>query len=525
MTDKSGTEKDQIKFPSPEDIQRELTDFVKGRFGKDTSFFMSPEAQAEEPLEDEPDFLETVRDFSLTPKDVKAHLDRYVIGQSEAKKTLAVAFCDHYNHARINLENQVDLNDPEESHYSKQNVLLLGPTGVGKTYLVRTLSQLAGVPFVKADATRFSETGYMGANVDDLIRDLVRQADGNIKLAEYGIVYIDEGDKLASQKSQFGKDVSGRGVQMALLKLMEKTQVDLRAGNDPASQMQAFLDLQKGGEPADKIVDTSHILFIVSGAFSGLDEIVEKRLGSTAIGFKKEGADSAYDLEPTTEDLIEYGFEPEFVGRLPIQTSCHPLSIDHLFTILKESEGSIIRQYLESFAAYGIEISFTDEALKVFARRAKETGTGARALMTECEKVLRNAKYELPSSNIEQFVIDEEFVLDPKKGVAKLLENPPTLTKKARKEILSFTQGVEEALEQKVSLEFNEKLQTRIAGATKGNLTDFCRSKFEHIEHALLLINNNTGQSSFEFTEDFYDNPANEIDGLIKKSYEARNEF
>ena len=214
--------------------------------------------------------------FDLKPKEIKQYLDRYVIKQDEAKKALAIAVCDHYNHVRECHE------DPTaaDADYSKQNIVILGPTGVGKTYLIRHIAKLIGVPFVKADATRFSETGYVGANVDDLIRELVTQAEDNLELAQYGIIYLDEADKIATPPNIIGRDVSGRGVQIGLLKLMEETEVDLRAGNDVASQMRAAMEFQKSGKVEKEVINTRHILFIISGAFTGMTRYYQETYAS-----------------------------------------------------------------------------------------------------------------------------------------------------------------------------------------------------------------------------------------------------
>src|SRR6185436_3295081 len=195
--------------------------------------------------------------FDYKPRDVKAYLDRFVIKQDEAKKVLSVALCDHYHHVRLALEGD------EQPNYAKQNVILLGPTGVGKTYLIRSIADLIGVPFAKADATKFSETGYVGGDVEDLVRDLLRRADGNVKRAQYGIIYIDEIDKIAAAQNLAGRDVSGRGVQTNLLKLMEETDVPARAPNDVAGQVQAMMESARGGKKPPAIINTKHILFVV----------------------------------------------------------------------------------------------------------------------------------------------------------------------------------------------------------------------------------------------------------------------
>ena len=217
--------------------------------------------------------LQRIKEFSLKPRDVRDYLDRFVVKQNEAKKVLSVAICDHYNHVRQ------CLGDPDLAlqDYAKQNILLLGPTGVGKTYLIRCIAKLIGVPFVKADATKFSETGYVGHDVEDLVRDLVKIANGNTDLAQYGIIYIDEIDKIATKSNAGFRDVSGRGVQINLLKLMEETDVNLHSQNDLVGQMEAMMDMMNKGNPKKKrTVNTAHILFIVSGAFDNLAELVKK---------------------------------------------------------------------------------------------------------------------------------------------------------------------------------------------------------------------------------------------------------
>src|SRR5258705_3706213 len=239
---------------SPEEFQRQLSEFVRQHFQHVRAASAPGEsAAAAEPPENktQPEPFE----FNYKPREVKAHLDRFVIKQDEAKKVLSVGLCDHYHHVRLALLGK------EQPNYAKQNILLLGPTGVGKTYLIRSLADLIGVPFVKADATKFSETGYVGGDVEDLVLELVRRADGDVERAQYGIIYIDEIDKISSASSASGRDVSGRGVQTNLLKLMEETEVSARAPNDIAGQIQAMMDMQRGSASKKQasVINTKHI--------------------------------------------------------------------------------------------------------------------------------------------------------------------------------------------------------------------------------------------------------------------------
>src|SRR3981081_2015667 len=275
-------------FPSPEELKTKISEFMKSNFGDRVSFatFTEPE-QAESTGDEKPvkidkeDFI-----FNFLPRDIKAHLDRFVIKQDEAKKVLAIAVCDHYNHAKYlhRLEKE-DAARAEETEYAKQNVILVGPTGVGKTYLIKHIAELIKVPFVKADATKFSETGYVGGDVEDLVRELVHKADGDVNLAQFGIIYIDEINKIAAAGNLIGRDVSGRGVQTTLLKLMEETEVPVRSMNDLQAQLQAAFEFQRKGKAKRETINTRHILFVVSGAFERLKQQVSRRISRGQIGF------------------------------------------------------------------------------------------------------------------------------------------------------------------------------------------------------------------------------------------------
>src|SRR6516225_3937425 len=371
----------ETPYPSQEEFQKKLHEFFKANFGDHVAVSsLTQQVPTDEPPEDSRKSIDPFQ-FNATPKQIKAHLDRYIIKQEEAKKTLSIAVCDHYNHVnRVRRLEKEDLEEARQIEYSKGNVLLLGPTGVGKTYLVKHVADLMGVPFVKADATKFSETGYVGGDVEDLVRDMVQKADGNVELAQYGIIYIDEIDKIATSSSTVGRDVSGRGVQTTLLKLMEETEVPLRNPMDIQSQLQSALEFQRRGKAKKEVINTRHILFICSGAFDRLKEQVERRLRQANIGFGGDGA--AAETEDvlrvaTTRDFIDYGLEPEFIGRLPVRVVCDELSVADLFAILKTSEGSVVRQYVRAFSAFGIDATFTDDALWEIANQAAVEKTGA----------------------------------------------------------------------------------------------------------------------------------------------------
>lgn len=359
--------------------------------------------------------------FNLKPADIAKHLNRFVIGQREAKKVLSVALCDHFQHVRLTLEGNA------APFYQKQNVLLLGPTGVGKTHLIRSAAELIGVPFVKADATKFSETGYVGGDVDDLVRDLVRRAGGDVKKAEHGIIYLDEVDKLATRGESGGRDVSGRGVQTNLLKLMEDGDVPVVSPNDMTGQLQSAMSAMRGGGALQpETINTRHILFIVSGAFAGLEEIIRLRLGSSPAevrSVKSEGRNSqSLFTSAATADFISYGLEPEFIGRLPVRVACHGLDTDDLFNVLRKSESSLIHQYERAFAAYGIKCDFKDDGLRRLAELAADEQTGARGLMTMCERVFRDFKFQLPGSKVKRFAVTARMVDEPVKELRRLLK-------------------------------------------------------------------------------------------------------
>lgn len=516
------------KGDPPDPFSPEFFERMRSMFGPAMAGATSPDPTSA-PADDPDDALARVLAFSHLPRGIKSHLDRFVIRQDEAKKALAIAICDHYNHARHVHENGA--NPGHTIEFAKQNVLLMGPTGVGKTYLVKHAAELVGVPFVKADATKFSETGYVGGDVDDLVRELVRRADGNIALAEHGIIYIDEIDKLASRGgAMLGRDVSGRGVQTTLLKLMEETEVPLRNPMDLSGQMMAMADLQRGRGPRKSTINTRHILFIVSGAFSGLEGIIEKRTRASAIGFGAtlDSTRPAHHLfeESTTRDFIDFGFEAEFIGRLPVRIVCQPLAEDDLYRILTESEGSLIRQYESEFAAYGIRALFEPAALRRIASLAATEGTGARGLLTVCERLLRSFKFSLPGTGIREFIIDDRAFDSPDDRLAEILADSRHAEASATRESLAaYARGFFERTS--LTLEFPDETAAAITAAARvagASTDDWMARAFRDFDHALPLARAAGAGEHFRIPADAIKDPALWLSELVAEACRRKEE-
>ncbi len=497
---------------NPADLQKDLKEFIQKKYGAQVVF---PQAEAdgiqEGPRVEEPE--ESRIDFDLKPEELEAYLDEYVVKQEQAKEILATKICTHFNRMKLDRE------APEDAGRFvgniKNNILLIGPTGVGKTYLIKLIAQRIGVPFVKGDATKFSETGYVGGDVEDLVRELVREAGGSIEKAQHGIIYVDEIDKIASTRNVMGPDVSRTGVQRNLLKLMEETEVDLKAPHDLASQMEAMMQFQRSGKMEHKKINTRNILFIVSGAFNSLEQIITRRLNKKNVGFKagsertkdKEAERTTYLGEVTSEDLIEYGFESEFVGRLPIVAVLEPLGVEDLYEILRNPNCSVTLGKKRDFEAYGIGLTFEDEALRKLAEGAAKEQTGARGLVGVCERALLKFEKTLPSTDITSFKVTPAVVDDPKAELQRLLTH---------RDISAYVDQFHTDYGVELSFEAEARaLLAKEALVTGLSVMDLCTQKLGDYGHGLKLL----GKTEWTVTREAVAGPKEYLDRLIKAYY------
>lgn len=421
-------EKRNEKIPSPREIEKEISEFLAKKF-KNNVKIISPVVLPQELTvgkDKEPPQKEKKINFDLLPEDLIAYLDQYIIKQDMAKAILATKICTHFNRIKRAEDSPDDFNEMVGS--IKNNILMIGPTGVGKTYIIKLIAQKIGVPFVKGDATKFSETGYVGGDVEDLIRDLVREADDDINLAQHGIIYIDEIDKIASSRNLIGADVSRTGVQRALLKPMEETEIDLKVPHDPISMIQEIERFRKTGKRNKRTVNTKNILFIMSGAFNDLTQIIKKRIVDQGIGFGAHVTSPKEDIDllkhVKSEDLIEYGFESEFIGRLPVRSVFENLTEDDLFEILKNPNNPIIISKKLDFDAYGISIKFENKVLRILAKNAFSENTGARGLVSAIEKEMLLFEKKLPSEGTKKFPVTASVIENPEESLEALIASP-----------------------------------------------------------------------------------------------------
>ncbi len=574
-------------LPSQEDLEKEIGDYLSKKYGgkvrivsqmvfpKHLKADETDDAQGTGPGED------SSLSFNLKPEELEEYLDQYVIRQDEAKAILATKVCTHFNRIRYLKESG---HDELPVGNIKNNIILMGPTGVGKTFLVKLIADRLGVPFVKGDATKFSETGYVGGDVEDLVRDLVREAGGDVKRAECGIIYIDEIDKIAATRGLHGPDVSRAGVQRALLKPLEETEVELKTPHDPISQLEAIERFRKTGKRDKQTISTKNILFIVSGAFSGLEETIRNRMTRQSIGFGAE-INSEEDVNwleyVKPQDFIEYGFESEFMGRLPVVARLHELSEDDLFDILRNPNSNVIISKKHDFRAYGIDLKFEQDALRLLAHQAYQEQTGARALVSVVEKALLPFEKRLPSLDVSFLVVTREMVEDPERELEKFLENPfnPRLLRSyealvaAEKEQLAksirsreLPQWVEDGVDLTekrqeliahlclkqdlpisraadrvlfwirqiksyevsffnrcgIRIEFDDTALDRLLEGCKydsGSLYTQCERLINILEYGLTMVKERSGQDVFHISSEVVENPELYINRLIRKSY------
>ncbi|MGA1795822.1 MAG: AAA family ATPase [bacterium] len=571
------------------EIQKDINDYLSKKYGKRVQFagfspFPEQSANKGETEGKEQRSEPASISFDMKPEELKSYLDEYMVKQEDAKEVLATKVCTHFNRIRkfeLNRRNCRHENQGEV----KNNIIMIGPTGVGKTYLVKLIARKIGVPFVKGDATKFSETGYVGGDVEDLVRDLVYESNGNIDLAQYGIIYLDEVDKIASSQSIVGPDVSRSGVQRALLKPMEETDVEMKVPHDPISQMEAIMEFQRTGKREKKRINTKNILFIMSGSFNGLEEIIKKRLNTQGIGFGAEikGKDDriGYLKQVKAEDLIEFGFESEFVGRLPVVTVFEHLEVEDLYNILRNPKSPIIIGKKRDFKAYGIDLQFEDEALHKIAENAHMERTGARGLNSAVERVLLKFEHILPSTDIRYLAVTPAMVDNPERELRGLLDHPDTPEREAifkrlmvdeernldrsilkretelqeryglffsdRRIKLITTRTVEERVDldtvieevlaihneilefaqmfssrNDIKISFTEEAIDRLVEKVWREGTDsgtFLQRSFQNYEHGLKLIKEKTGRRKYTIPAEGIENPENYMNELIRDTY------
>jgi endopeptidase Clp ATP-binding regulatory subunit ClpX len=582
------------KVPDQKELEKELNEYLGKKYGDRIRLvvpmlFPKPQADEVSKEEKEPGERKKKIHFDLKPEELEAFLNDYIIRQENAKEILSTKICTHFNRIKFT-ELTRGRNRYEGVGHIKNNILMIGPTGVGKTYLIKLIAKKIGVPFVKGDATKFSETGYVGGDVEDLVRDLVYEANGDIEQAQYGIIYIDEIDKIASSNNLIGPDVSRTGVQRALLKPMEETEVDLKVPHDPISQLEAIEHYRKTGKREKRTINTKYILFIMSGAFNGLEEITKKRLNREGIGFgaeiRSKDERAEYLKQVKAEDLMNFGFESEFIGRLPVVAVFEKLEIEDLYAILKNPNNPITLGKKKDFKSYGIDIQFEEEALYELAVKAYEEKTGARGLVSAVEKVLLRFEKRLPSTDIPKFVVTRSVVEYPERELERLLQNPsnPEMLKKFEmllsrekivlkesvlnreaefkkrygmvfpesridliadrmiekgydvntvfEEVVEIQRQVEEferdfQRRNGITLQFSEEALNRIteiALEEDGKGIAICSRLLKDYEHGMRLIRDKIGRKEFIITKEAIDDPEGYLNRIIREIYSRQSD-
>ncbi len=581
---------EEQKIPSQKELERELSDYLSKKYGdriKIVSPLLYPQGDQEKTTgKNKKNDKEDGPSFNMKPEELNSYLDGYVVKQDQAKGTLSTKICTHFNRIK-SLKKRSKNKNTFSVGMIKNNVLLIGPTGVGKTYLIKLIAQKIGVPFIKGDATKFSETGYVGGDIEDLVRDLVYEADEDIELAENGIIYIDEIDKIASSQNIIGHDVSRTGVQRALLKPMEETDVDLKVPHDAISQIQAIEHYRRTGKREKQVVNTKNILFIMSGSFDGIADIIKKRIQSQGIGFEADihssGTEADIVREVRAQDLIEFGFESEFVGRLPVIAVLDELKKEDFVEILTNPNNPIILSKKRDFRAYDIDIQFEDKSLEKLAEIAFQEKTGARGLVSAVERSLMIFEKRLPSTGINTILVTPELIEKPDEELKRIDSNAGTADPEMEKRFKDAALHEKKRLVRAVTLKraefeaqsglilyeerlnliaelalkyisdidsafldfeemFSEiRLQSetlfsqleidtsfadsaideilRLSIMEDREITDICINLASELEYGLKLIKDRVGQDTFTVTREAVVDPEKYIDSLIKKYY------
>ncbi|NTW22270.1 AAA domain-containing protein [Candidatus Falkowbacteria bacterium] len=478
-----------------------------------------------------------IANFTMRPAELISQLEKKVIGQEQALRILATKICGHYNAVRSRLAK--GSNPMDDVDRIKSNILLVGPTGSGKSFLLKLIAKIVGVPFVKVDATKFTEAGYVGGDVEDIIRDLARKTklkDGqtDVALAQFGIVFIDEVDKIASSNGSIGPDVSRRGVQQALLTLIEDAEVSLKEKPDVEQIVRAYKLASEGKEIPPQTISTKNILFVFAGAFPGLEEIVGKRLTQKQLGFGAEirrKSDNKDLLRKTTnEDLKSFGMEPELLGRVPVRVMLDELTEEQLFTILRNPEAPIIMHFSEVMESYGVDVDFEDGVLRHIAKLAVSEGTGARGLLAAFEATIGVYETHLSETPVTKLtftlpMIDGtieplEFINALNDGYAERQEEALRLVA-ADKEHQASIDGYVDYVKTKhaLSLQFDADARNKIsilALDAKQTDCDVCVRIFGECEAAFTLLANK-GRTHLIVTVAAVDSPMNFLENAFKE--------